>query len=207
MAYDHDLLPGAPGAPAVAALHGTGGDRASFGALARRLAPAATVLALDGDVREGPMRRFFRREGEGRYDMADLALRTGRLADFLTARFAGAGIDPARATGLGYSNGANILANLLLTGRGPLRRMALMHPLIPFRVPDPAVPAGAEVLITAGRRDPICPPATTEALAATLSDAGAAVALFWHDGGHEATADELAAVAAFLGRAPARAAA
>jgi phospholipase/carboxylesterase len=204
MAYAHDLIRG-PG-PLVAALHGTGGDRHSFGALVRRMAPEASLLAIDGDVMEGPMRRFFRREAEGRYDMADLARRTAALAGFLDGVAAAEGFDAAEAAGVGYSNGANILANLLLTGQGPLRRMALMHPLIPFgpgALPDLR---GAAVLITAGRRDPISPAPLTERLATLLRDAGASVETVWHGGGHEATGEELAAVAAFL-RRPARAAA
>jgi phospholipase/carboxylesterase len=204
MTYAHDLIRGT--GPLVAALHGTGGDRHSFGALVRSMAPEASLLAIDGDVMEGPMRRFFRREAEGRYDMADLARRTVALGAFLDGVIAAEGFDAGAAAGVGYSNGANILANLLLTGRGPIRRMALMHPLIPF---DPgAAPdlRGAQVLITAGRRDPISPAALTERLAATLRAAGAAVAMVWHEGGHEATAEELAAVAAFL-RQPVSAAA
>jgi phospholipase/carboxylesterase len=196
MAYAHDLIRG-PG-PLVAALHGTGGDRRSFGGLVRRMAPDASLLAIDGDVMEGPMRRFFRREAEGRYDMADLARRTAALGDFLDGVVAAQGFDAAEAAGVGYSNGANILANLLLTGRGPIRRMALMHPLIPFE-PGPLPDlGGAEVLITAGRRDPVSPAPLTERLATLLRDAGAAVETAWHGGGHEATAEELAAVAAFL---------
>jgi phospholipase/carboxylesterase len=41
------------------------------------------------------------------------------------------------------------------------------------------------VFISAGRRDPICPPEQAERLAELLSDAGAAVELAWHDGGHQ----------------------
>jgi phospholipase/carboxylesterase len=204
MGYAHDLIRG-PG-PLVAALHGTGGDRRSFGALVRRMAPDASLLAIDGDVMEGPMRRFFRREAEGRYDMADLARRTAALGAFLDGVVAAERFDAAEAAGVGYSNGANILANLLLTGRGPIRRMALMHPLIPFE-PGPLPDlSGADVLITAGRRDPISPAPLTETLAALLRDAGASVETAWHGGGHEATSEELAAVAAFL-RRPVRAAA
>jgi phospholipase/carboxylesterase len=152
------------------------------------------------------MRRFFRREAEGRYDMADLARRTAALGAFLGRVAAAEGFDAGAALGVGYSNGANILANLLLTGQGPLRRVALMHPLIPFE-PGPLPDlTGAAVLITAGRRDPVSPAALTERLAATLAEAGAAVRTVWHEGGHEATDAELAAVAGFL-RQPAAAAA
>jgi phospholipase/carboxylesterase len=53
------------------------------------------------------------------------------------------------------------------------------------------------VLITAGRRDPICPPALTLRLADCYADRGAEVDLHWHPGGHEIAATEIAAIRAF----------
>jgi phospholipase/carboxylesterase len=197
-AYDHVFRPGAPGAPTLAMLHGTGGDKEGFAALAPRLAPQAGVLALDGDVLEGSARRFFRRRAEGVYDMDDLLTRAERLGAFLAEAADYYGIDPATLAGVGYSNGANILATLALTGGPAPRRLVLMHPLIPFEAAARPDLSGTAALITAGRRDPICPPALTERLGATLAGLGARTATFWHEGGHDVTAAELAAAAAFL---------
>lgn len=201
--YTHDhAAPQIPGAPTLVMLHGTGGDRTSFGRLAETLAPGAGVLSLDGDVSEFGHRRFFRRRAEGVYDMADLAERTGRLSRFLGAAVDAYGLDPASAIGVGYSNGANILANLALTGQGALRRHVLMHPLIPFHPePGPALD-GAQILITAGRRDPICPPEQTRRLADELSRRGAEVRLAWFDGGHEVSPSEVSEIAQFAAARP-----
>jgi phospholipase/carboxylesterase len=194
--YAHDFV---PGTPVLAMLHGTGGDRASFGAFAAELAPGAGVLSLDGDVMEGPMRRFFRRRAEGVYDMDDLARRTARLGGFLTAAAGAYGFEAAGTVGVGYSNGANILANLLFVGGFRPGRAVLMHPLIPF-APDPGPSLeGMDVLVTAGRRDPICPWRLTESLVAALEARGAAVTLAAHDGGHEVRPEEVAAIRRFLG--------
>jgi phospholipase/carboxylesterase len=105
---------------------------------------------------------------------------------------------PPRVAGLGYSNGANILASVLFAAPELFDAAVLMHPLIPF-APDPQPGlAGRRVLITAGRRDPIGPPERTEALAEWLRGQGAEVEVFWHGGGHELVEPEVAAAAAFL---------
>jgi phospholipase/carboxylesterase len=110
---------------------------------------------------------------------------------------AGAG-PPSRVIGMGYSNGANILASVQFAAPDLFDAAVLLHPLIPF---DPGtVPglSGKRVLITAGRRDPICPAEATQRLADLYGAQGTQTELFWHDGGHELRQEELAAVRAFL---------
>lgn len=195
--YQHLHQPGAgPDAPSLVLLHGTGGDARSFLELGERLAPGAAKLSLQGDVDEFGHARFFRRQAEGVYDMADLSHRTARLAAFLDAARDAYGLAPERMVGVGFSNGANILANLVFEHPTALRRAALMHPLIPFEPPKTAL-SDVQALITAGRRDPICPPEQTEALAAALRRRGAAVELVWRPGGHQVDAAELEAIEAF----------
>lgn len=180
--YRHLHVPAEAGdATLLALFHGTGGDASSVVGLGRAVSETAALLALDGDVSEGGLRRFFRRRAEGLYDMADLAERTRRLDRFLEAALERYAADPAETVGIGYSNGANILANLAFERPDRLTRMVLMHPLIPFEPPEADLSA-LSVLITVGRRDPICPPALTEALAAALRARGAAVTLDWRPG-------------------------
>ncbi len=184
----------APDAPVLFLFHGTGGDEHQFIDLGKALLPEARLVSPRGDVDEAGALRFFRRTGEGRYDMADLAVRVKAMAAFVAAQAGTA----AQTIGLGYSNGANILAATGVADPSLFDAQVLLHPLIPF---DPgAVPglAGRRVLITAGRRDPICPADRTEALLAWYRTQGADVAIHWHDGGHEIRQDELNAVAAFL---------
>jgi phospholipase/carboxylesterase len=204
-AYPHFATPPAPGAPLVFTFHGTGGDEHQFPDLVAGILPEAGIVSPRGDVVEHGANRFFRRTGEGVYDMADLARRTAKMAGFVEAhRAANPGLP---VYGLGYSNGANILAAVVLEAPGLFDRAVLMHPLIPW-TPAPAPGLnGREVLITAGRRDPICPLPLTEALARALESSGARVDLVLHDGGHEVRQEELAAISAFLKRRPAVAAA
>lgn len=180
-------------APTFYVFHGTGGDENQFFDLARQLRPDASVVAPRGDVSEGGALRYFRRTGEGVYDMDDLAVRTKAMAGFVSAT-KGAG----KVIGLGYSNGANILTSVMLEAPDLFDQAVLMHPLIPFT--PPAVPglAGRRILITAGEQDPICPASQTLALERYLKGQSAAVETFWHRGGHEVRNEELHAVVEFL---------
>ncbi|MFN3550015.1 MAG: alpha/beta hydrolase [Mesorhizobium sp.] len=189
--YIHRREQGAPGKPLVFAFHGTGGDENQLVDLARELVPGATIVSPRGDVSEFGSARFFRRTGEGVYDMDDLARATARMAGFVTAHVAAE--RPSRVLAFGYSNGANILASVVFAHPDLFDAVALMHPLIPFQPSIEGSLAGRPILITAGQRDPICPPTLTHRLESWLSDAGAAVTTHWHPGGHELRPDEVAA--------------
>ena len=100
--------------------------------------------------------------------------------------------------GLGYSNGANILASVMFAEPGLFDAAVLMHPLIPFEPEINGDLAGKRILITAGRRDPICPPDLTSRLEAHLRAARADVTVDWHEGGHEIRPSEIEAARRFL---------
>lgn len=186
----------APAAPLVFAFHGTGGNERQFADLASRILPEAGIVAPRGDVSENGAARFFRRTGEGVYDMEDLRERTRKMIRFVRAhRAADAGRE---VYGIGYSNGANILASVIFAAPELFDRVVLMHPLIPFEpAPQPDL-SKVDALITAGRRDPICPAPLTERLGTWLAGQGARVETLWHEGDHELRHAELAAAARFL---------
>lgn len=187
-----------PGSPLLFVFHGTGGNENQFFDFGRQLLPQAGIVSPRGDVSEHGAARFFRRTGEGVYDMDDLARRTGAMADFIQSHKESA--KPSRVIGLGYSNGANILASVLLTQPDLFDDAILMHPLIPWHpAPNPGL-AGKRVLITAGQRDPICPPALTQSLADYLTSQRAETELVWHSGGHELQQSEVAAIERFVGK-------
>ena len=196
MAYIAARTSGAEGRPLVFTFHGTGGDEHQFHDLASQLVPDAHVVSPRGDVSENGMNRYFRRTGEGVYDMDDLWARAEAMADFLSAEKAATGA--SRVIGLGYSNGANILAAVSLRWPEIVDDLILMHPLVPWS-PD-AQPGlrDRRILITAGERDPICPPEYTQALDAYYRNQGADVSTVWHSGGHELRPGELEAAHSFL---------
>ncbi len=187
---------GAPGAPLVFTFHGTGGSETQFHGLARQILPEAHVISPRGDVSEGGMNRYFRRTGEGVYDMADLARRTDAMAEFLIAAQKRVGAN--RVIGIGYSNGANIAASVAFDHPGIFSDLVLMHPLIPWTpAPQPGL-AGTRILLTAGERDPICPAPQTKSLSHYLADQGAKVSEHWHKGGHELVQSEIEELRSFL---------
>jgi phospholipase/carboxylesterase len=182
-------------APTLFLFHGTGGDENQFLGLGAQLLPGARLVAPRGDVSEGGALRYFRRTGEGRYDMADLARAAQKTAAFVAAQKGG-----GEAIAFGYSNGANIIAAVLFEAPETFDKAVLLHPLIPFTpAPQPGL-AGKPILVTAGRRDGLCPAPQTEALVDWLKSQGAEVTLFWHDGGHEIRQEELLAVRDWLAK-------
>lgn len=196
MTYVAKRTAGTPGAPLFLTFHGTGGSEDQFHGFAEQLLPGAHITSPRGDVSEQGALRYFRRAAEGVYDMADLAQRSAAMAEFIAAEQAAA--TPAQTIGLGYSNGANILAAVAFEQPALVDTLVLMHPLIPWDPAPQAGLAGRRILITAGERDPICPADRTQALADYLTAQGADVTTHWHPGGHDIARSEVDAITAFL---------
>lgn len=195
-AYLHHAESGRSGSTLMFLFHGTGGDETQFLSLGRDLLPDAALVSPRGDVLEQGHARFFRRTAEGVYDMDDLARATQKMAGFVRAQSEAA--QASAVAGLGYSNGANILATTLFAEPQLFDAAVLMHPLIPFQPDVRQGLSGRRVLVTAGRRDPICPPNITLRLDSHLRAMGADVTLEWQEGGHQVHPSEIEAARRFL---------
>jgi phospholipase/carboxylesterase len=154
-------------------LHGTGGDESDLLPLGEAIAPGAALLSVRGNVLEHGMPRFFRRLAEGVFDEDDVRLRAHALADFVVDARQRYGL--AAPIALGYSNGANIAAAMLLLRPEALAGGILLRAMVPLRAPPVADLAGKPVLIVSGQSDPIIPPSNSATLATTLANAGADV--------------------------------
>jgi phospholipase/carboxylesterase len=119
------------------------------------------------------MARFFRRVSEGVFDEDDIRRRAGELAGFIAE--ARAAYRLAAPIAIGYSNGANIAAAVLLLHPGALAGATLMRAMAPFRDPPKVALAGKPVLLLLGAGDPIASAESAGRLAATLTGAGAIV--------------------------------
>src|ERR1700736_1748243 len=106
--------PAASTARTLLLLHGTGGDENDMIPLGRDLDRGAALLSPRGNVLENGMPRFFRRLVAGAFDEADVIRGGNGLADFVGAAAAHYEFDPRQVTAVGYSNGANIAAAVLL---------------------------------------------------------------------------------------------
>jgi len=172
-----------PDAPPLLLLHGTGGDENDLVPLGRMVAPASALLSPRGQVLENGMPRFFRRLAEGVFDEEDVRRRAHQLADFVVQARRTYGI--AAPIALGYSNGANIAAAILLLRPEVLAGAVLLRATVPLDQPAAGTLAGKRVLVLSGARDPIAAPANAARLAALLECAGAAVEHRTLPTGHE----------------------
>jgi predicted esterase len=181
-------------------LHGTGGNERDLIPLGRELDSNASLLSPRGKVLENGMPRFFRRLAEGVFDLEDLKTRTNELADFVAAAARNYELAADHVVGVGYSNGANIAASMLLL------RPEIMHAAILFRAMVPLIPdklpdlSSVHIWIGAGDQDPIVPPSETKRLAELLRRAGADVTIRFAEAAHGLTNDDLEAAHHWLGR-------
>jgi predicted esterase len=172
-------------------LHGTGGNERDLIPLGRELDPNASLLSPRGKILENGMPRFFRRLAEGVFDLEDLKTRTNELADFVAAAVRHYKLAADHVVGVGYSNGANIAASMLLLRPEIMRATILfraMVPLIPDKLPDLS---SVHIWIGAGDQDPIVPTSETQRLVELLRSAGADVTIRFFNAGHGLTSSEV----------------
>jgi predicted esterase len=125
------------------------------------------------------------------FDLEDLKTRTNELADFVAAAARHYKLAADRVIGVGYSNGANIAASMLLL------RPEILHTAILFRAMVPLIPdtlpdlSSVHVWIGAGNQDPIIAPSETQRLVSLLRGAKADVTIRFFETGHGLTSDEI----------------
>src|SRR5437773_3581138 len=172
--FIHEFIPG-DSPRTLLLLHGTGGNERDLIPLGRELDPNAALLSPRGKVLENGMPRFFRRLGEGVFDMEDLKYRTNELADFVAAAAQHYGFASDNLVAVGYSNGANIAAAMLLLRPEILPSAILFRAMVPLHPKTEPNLSSVRVWIGAGTEDPIIPMSETNALADLLRRAGADV--------------------------------
>lgn len=204
LGFIHRFLPGqaTEGPVTLLLLHGTGGDETDLLGVGRELAPGAALLSLRGKVLEHGRPRFFRRLAEGVFDLEDVRARTHELAAFVEAAVQRYRLAADRVVAVGFSNGANIAASVLLLRPEVLAGAVLFRAMVPL-VPD-SMPSlhGRRVFLAAGRRDPIVNPSESERLRRLLVQGGADVTLHWEAAGHGLTPRDIAVARAWLKEQP-----
>ena len=183
-------------------LHGTGGNENDLVPIAKILEiKNAAILSPRGKVLENGMPRFFRRLAEGVFDIEDLKFRTNELADFIHNASKVYTLNLNRIMAIGYSNGANIAASILLLRPEILSSAILFRPMIPL-VPD-TLPnlSSKHILISAGAHDPIIPRYQTEELFDLLKKVEARVSIQWQNSGHELTQRDVVAASEWVSSA------
>lgn len=192
------------GSPPLLLLHGTGGDENDLLGLGRMISPGAALLSPRGRVLEHGMPRFFRRLAEGVFDEDDVRRRAHELGDFVTETRTQYGL--AAPIAVGFSNGANIAAALLLLKPDALAGAILLRAMVPLSDPPNADLAGKPVLLLSGQADPIVPASNSARLAALLLEAGARVTHKVLPAGHQLSQADVTLARDWIGNVAAEAA-
>jgi len=188
--FIHEFVPGIS-ERTLLLLHGTGGNEHDLIPLGRELDSNAALLSPRGKILENGMPRFFRRLAEGVFNVEDLKQRTNELADFVGRAAQHYKLAADQIVAVGYSNGANIAASMLLLRPEILHAATLfraMVPLVPENLPDLSP---VRVWIGAGNQDPIIPTSETQRLAQLLRRAGADVTVRFANATHALINDEV----------------
>lgn len=205
MSYEphiHLYRKGAPEAPfGLLLLHGTGGDEHQLIELATAAADAIPVLSLRGRVIEEGLNRHFRRFPDGRLDEEDVKVKVDELGDAVS-HFR-AFYDLPRLVGIGYSNGANLIAATLMLRPDLLAGAVLMRSVLPLQAHlyTPAL-TGIPVLVLTGQDDEIAAPVRAEELVTQLRKYGARLDHRILETGHDLTEADTRLVGGWLGGFP-----
>ncbi|MCC4722996.1 alpha/beta hydrolase [Salinicoccus sp. RF5] len=170
------------GAPVFVLLHGTGGTEHDLLPLAGMLNPEYNVLSVRGNVSENGMNRYFKRHGEGQYDVEDLNFRGKELHDFIVEASEDYGFDVRDVIFVGFSNGSNIAINMMLREDTDYRKAILFAPLYPVTVDHDKDLSGAEVFLSMGRNDPMAPEEESRRVIELFESRGADVTTTWVNG-------------------------
>jgi phospholipase/carboxylesterase len=173
-------------------LHGTGGNEQDLVPLAYELDKSAAILGPRGKVLEnGIAPRFFRRLAEGVFDLEDLKFRTNELADFVIDASKTYDFDLQHIIAVGYSNGANIAASMLLLRPEILSSAILFRAMVPLVPERSADLSNKHIFMSSGLYDPIVSRQEAENLFGLFKKAGANISLSWQESGHELAMNEI----------------
>lgn len=198
LTFEHRYIEGAQAEPVLLLLHGTGGSPDDILALGKELSPGSPMIAPAGPVSEGGAARWFRRLAEGVFDVEDVIVRAGELAEFIESARRHYGLAGRRLVAAGFSNGANIAAAVALLRPDVLSEVVLFSAMSPLPDPPAGDLEGSRVFLANGRSDPMAPLDSSERLVRTFRDRGAKVTEDWHPGGHRIAAEGLEAAKEWL---------
>jgi len=189
--HHHVFIEGTSVKKVLILLHGTGGNEHDLINVGKHIDPDASILGVRGNVLEGGMPRYFRRLSEGVFDEEDLFFRAQELHKFLNEALQHYAPQSEQITMIGYSNGANIAATLLMKHEKIASRAILFHAMVPYRNQDVRALNNTHVFIGAGSNDPIIPQNETLELIDVLRSNHASVKDIWYNNGHQLTMNEV----------------
>lgn len=200
LGFEHVFEPGQDPDPAYTGLllHGTGASHHDLLPLGRAVASGKPLLSPLGKVREQGMPRWFRRLDEGVFDEGSIRERAAELASFLPKAAEAYGLDAGRFVAIGFSNGANIAASLLLLHPHALRGAVLLRAMTPLKPQTLGGLSGVPILILSGQQDALIEPEDAKRLARMLDEAGADVTHEFSNASHQLEGEEIERIRRWL---------
>lgn len=178
--YEYIYNEGKADEPVFVLLHGTGGDETNLLPVAQVLNIDATILSIRGNVDENGMNRYFKRHGEGQYDVEDLNKRGKELHDFIVEKAKEYDFPLDDVVLFGFSNGSNIGINMLLLEDAAFNKGMLFAPMYPVDLSDNQKDlSDAKILLSMGENDPIVSQEESERVIELFESRGANVAQVW----------------------------
>lgn len=171
--------------------HGTGGRETDLLDVATTVNSEANILSLRGDVDENGQTRFFKRLTPKQYDEESLKEEGDKIYAELKKLSAEYNFELEKAVLIGYSNGANIGAYLLLNYDLNVKGAMLMHSAYRSDTIGKSMLFDTEVLLTAGAQDMVATAGEAYTLKNKLENKGAKVSIKLTDGAHEISSMEL----------------
>ena len=158
----------------VIILHCSGGNEKSLMPFARSIWPRATLVGIRGRIVQKGQRRWYKKITATKFDQKDVNQEAEAFVNFLTKLADENNLDVARSTFIGYSNGANLLAVVLLQQPDLVRRAVLMRSM-PVLDKMPRANLGKTSILTlSGQKDHLYSP-FAPALSSLLKNNGARV--------------------------------
>ncbi|MDX0428217.1 ring-cleaving dioxygenase [Sinorhizobium medicae] len=177
-------------------LHGSGGNEIDMLPFGHQLDPRATLLGVRGRSTEEGFPRWFRRFSMTKFDQQDIRAEAEAFVAFVAGTREGYGLDLEKTVFIGYSNGANLLAAVLLLHPGSIRNVVLMRAMAALDdTPEPDL-TGTKVLMLTGKDDPYGKHAPE--LKSALGDSGANFEAIDLDIGHGIGVEDIAVIRPWL---------
>ena len=147
-----------PSGEVIILLHGSGGNETTLVPFARPIWPKATLIGIRGRIVQNGETRWFKKITPTKFDEKDASSEADAFVKFMGNLAEEHHFDLSRVTFVGYSNGANLLAVIMMRHPGFARRAILMRSMPVMDNSDKEDLSKNRILIISGKKDALYSP-------------------------------------------------